>query len=339
MRNSSRRGCRVRVLATMIALVAAAGGVAGCGRGSGEGSLSVVRVAALRVVDDAPLFIAQRRGLFARAGLDVRVTMVAQSPQAVPKLVNGSIDVVAGANYVSFFQADAHGVLPLRVVADAYQTLPHVTAVLPAPAMKDQITTPGDLRGKTVAFSVLKSVTTMTFDKMLPTISGVDPASVHHVEVAFPRMIAALKTNSVDAAYTIEPFTYAAEQQLGVQPIFDPTGPGTDQTSGPTAAWPMSGYLAPKHWVDTHPHVAAVFQRVIQQAQAIANKDPAAVERVLPTYTKIDKKTAANIALGYFPTSLSAKRLQRVADLAAESQLLPADFTVTPLIYTPKGHP
>lgn len=333
-----RRHAAARVLMAGMAVAVASSGVAGCGSAPPATSPTEVRVAALSAVDDAPLFIAKRRGLFRKAGLRVKISMVAQSTQAVPKLVNGTIDVVAGANYVNYFQAAARKVLRLRIVADGYQTLPHVTAVLPAPGMKDKITTPGDLKGKKVAFSVLKSVTTMTFDKMLSTVSGVKPEEVDHVEVAFPRMLATLKTDSVDAAYTIEPFTTAIEKQLGVKPILDPTGPGTDQTSGPTAAWPMSGYLAPKRWVDDHPKVAAAFQKVIQQAQAIADKDPAAVRRVLPAYTAIDENTAAIITLGYWPTSLSAKRLQRVAELANESGLLPANFEVAPLIFTPGGH-
>lgn len=299
--------------------------LAGCGGGAEPST--VVRVAALTVVDDAPLFVAQRQGLFRKAGLDVRIRTMAQSTLAVPSLLNGSVDVVAGANYVTFFQAQARRTLRIRVLADGYRTRPGVTAVLPAPAEKTTIRGPSGLRGKKVAFSLLNSVTTMTFDRVVR-----ESGTVEHVKVPFPDMITALRTHSVDAAYTIEPFTTAAQAQLGVHPILDPT-PAT----GPTSNWPMSGYISLARFPRERPGITVRFQRAIHQAQALCDADRSQVERVLPTYTQITPSTARGIHLGRFPANLSPDQLQRVADLAITSHLLPPGFQVGPLVVPPRS--
>ena len=50
-------------------------------------------------------------------------------------------------------------------------------------------------------------------------------------------------------------------------------------------------------------------------AQAYADANPAAVRQILPTYTKVTAQAAQHLVLNYFPATLSAAQLQRVADL------------------------
>ena len=306
----------------------AAGGLAllltACGaRPAHTGPLTVVHVAALPVVDDAPLYIARQKGLFRAEGLDVKIKTIAQSTLAVPGLLNGTIDIVGGANYVSFFQAAARKVLDVQIVADAYQTTSGVAAVLTMPDERDKIRDPRDLQGKKVAFSLLKSVTTMTFDESMRA-HDVDPTKVDHVEVAFPQMAAALKSHSVDAAYMVEPFITAAQEKLGAREVLDPV-------TGPTNQWPMSGYISTRKWTDAHPQAAAAFQRAMFRAQAQTRR--ADVEKILPTYSKINRRTAAVITLGTYPSSISATRLRRVEDLMYRSGMLPHHLDVDALIY------
>jgi NitT/TauT family transport system substrate-binding protein len=69
-----------------------------------------ITVAALPIVANAPVYIAQEEGLFARAGLHVTIEPVAQSTAAIADLLHGSVDVITGANFVSFFKAQDAGI-------------------------------------------------------------------------------------------------------------------------------------------------------------------------------------------------------------------------------------
>ena len=68
-------------------------------------------------------------------------------------------------------------------------------------------------------------------------------------------------------------------------------------------------------WCQRYPKTAAAVAQAIDRGQAIADVDRPMVESVLHTYTTINKQAAAIMALGDFPTRVSAVHLQRVPDL------------------------
>ena len=81
--------------------------------------MTSIVVGALPVIDTAGLQVALKEGFFAQAGLNVTVKSVTQSTAAIPDLLHGSIDVIAGGNYVSFFEAEANGTFPVEILAPA----------------------------------------------------------------------------------------------------------------------------------------------------------------------------------------------------------------------------
>src|SRR6201986_5206766 len=131
-----------------------------------------ITVGALPVVDSAGLYLANKLGYFKQEGLTVKVTSVAQSTQAIPDMLHGTIAVIDGANYVSFIEGQA----------------------LPSSG----ITKPADLAGKPVAVNLTNNTQTLTLTAVLKA-DGVDPSKVKYVVVPFPNMVTALKAKQVDA--------------------------------------------------------------------------------------------------------------------------------------------
>lgn len=297
-----------------------------CGGGSDESTSanglekSTLNVAGLAVVDDAALYIAKQKGLFKKEGLNVNIKTLTQSTQAIPSMLRGDVDLSAGGNYVSFFQAKAANTFDLRVVAEGYQC---DKDVIPLLTNKSDIKDPEDLKGKKVAVNLTNSVLGMSANAVLKS-NNVDPSTVHYVQVPFPEMTAALQKGQVDAAIMVEPFASAASKELGAHKVID-------TCSGPTEKEPLSGYMATDQFVQKNPKTVAAFQRAIKAAQAMA-ADRKVVEDVLPTYTKIDKKTAAVITIGSYPTSTKAERLQRVADLMKSAGILKSPLNVSDLV-------
>lgn len=310
---------------TAVIAVISATLLAGCGGDTGSSGngpeKTSLNVAGLAVVDDAPLYIARDKGLFKKQGLNVKVTTLTQSTQAIPGLLRGDIDIDAGGNYVSFLQAHAKGAIKLRILADAFHCATDVVPVLTLPS--SPIKKPADLAGKKIAVNITNNVQTMMINAVLRS-DGVNPSTVKYVQVPFPDMSAALQKNQVDAVSAVEPFASDIKARLKARKI-------TDSCTGPTKEFPLSGVFATDQFVADNPKTVAAFQRAYAQAQKLA-ADRATVEAALPGYTKISASAAKGIALGDFPPGLDAPTIQHVSDLMKSSGLLPKPVSVAPLL-------
>jgi len=278
-------------------------------------------VGALPVVDTAGLYLALKNGYFKQAGLDVTVTPIQQSTAALPDMLHGTVDIVAGANYVSWFQADAKGTASLKVLASGTVCTPTTFGVLALPS--SHITKPADLAGKTVAVNLTNNVQTLTTDVMLKA-AGVNPSSVHYVVIPFPDMITALTAHRVDAISAVEPFATGAKA-AGAQMVLS-------ECQGPTASFPLSGYFATSSWVQSHPNTARAFQQALEKGQAYAGSNPASIRSILPTYTKITSAAAAKLELNSYPSTLDASPMQRIVTMMVSGGMLAKPLDVNSLL-------
>jgi NitT/TauT family transport system substrate-binding protein len=189
--------------------------------GSSGGTLekTTLNVGALPVADDAALYLAIKNGNFKQVGLTVNAVPVAQSTQAIPDMLHGTVDIIAGANYVSYFLAQSKGALSFKVLVEATACKTNTFGVYTLPSSK--ITTPAQLAGKSIAVNINPNVQTLTIGAILKADS-LSPTSVHYVVIPFPEMVAALKAHRVDAISTIEPFITAAKQSLGAVSALSP---------------------------------------------------------------------------------------------------------------------
>ncbi|HEX3957631.1 MAG TPA: ABC transporter substrate-binding protein [Trebonia sp.] len=281
-----------------------------------------VVVGALPVVDTAGLYLALKNGYFKQAGLDVTVDPIQQSTAALPDMLHGTVDIVAGANYVSWFQAQAKGTVSLKILASGTVCTPATFGVLALPS--SGITKPANLAGKTIAVNLTNNVQTLTANTMLKA-AGVNPSSVHYVVIPFPDMITALKAHRVDAISAVEPFVDGAKA-AGAQQVLS-------ECQGPTASFPLSGYFATSTWAQSHPNTARAFQQALEKGQAYADANPGAVRSILPTYTKITSAAAAKLALVSYPSTLDAAPMQRVVTMMVSGGLITKPLDVSALLF------
>lgn len=277
---------------------------------SSNGGRVTVRVAGLPLVDCAMLYVAQDRGLFEKEGLDVRITQVQQSLQALPALAKGQIDMVASANYVTYLQAHEQGTLDIRIVAEAIRAAPKMMDVL---VSKDSdIKTVADLKGKKLAVNVLNNVQSLTFDEILEE-QGVG-APVYR-QIPFPQMGAALEKGQVDAVHAVEPFDSSIQDELGARVI-------VDGSSAPVESIPLSGYITTQQFATENAKPLAAFQRAIKAAVKIAAEDPSIVRDILPTYTKVSAEQAKEIDLPAYPPTMDSRQIARITDLMEKQGML-----------------
>lgn len=315
--------------ATAAALLPAAL-LAGChlpGLGSGLEQTSIT-VGGLAVVDDAPLYLAARDGLFRAQGLNVTIRTFGSPQQELQALVAGQVDVAAGSD-TTFFQAEADGGGNLRMVADGYQAAPNVIEVLAKPG--SGITRPQDLSGKRIATplpdvssnSAIGNVEQLTTSAVLQS-DTVDPNTVQWDPMAVSDMTAALRDGHVDAILATEPYITNAERELGAVEVLD-------SCSGPTADESLSGYFSMSAFALDDPHTLRAFRSALVEAQAMA-AEPGAVQGSL-SYAGVDSATASLITMGIYPTSLDAGRLQGIADLMFQSGMIAKPVNVSSMIF------
>src|SRR5215472_1558322 len=129
----SRRAAQARALlaaASGLAALAAAGcaGTAGAG-----GSVAnTITIAAVPGVENAPIYLAKKEGLFAAAGLKNVVIKTYSSDAAELNALQGAQADIAASDYGSIFfqQAKSHD---LRILGDGYDAGPGVLEILTLP--------------------------------------------------------------------------------------------------------------------------------------------------------------------------------------------------------------
>jgi NitT/TauT family transport system substrate-binding protein len=287
--------------------------VAGAQPASPDGTVTLT-VAATPGIDDAPLYLAYKDGLFQSEGLKVKISSYQSVTRELQALTSGKVDVAAG-DYADFFYAEAAQRADLRVVADGYHAAPGVMEVLTLP--NSGITTPQDLEGKTIGTTepqlipvqkngVPYSLETVATQSVLDN-DGVNLARITWMPLPTGDLIDALANHQVNAILIQEPYIYEAESKLGAIEVLD-------SCSGATASLPLSGYFAAGSFARKNPDALQDFRSALQRAQADAAL-PGPVEAVLAQHSGMSMETASLVTVGDYPTSLDAASLQRVADL------------------------
>jgi NitT/TauT family transport system substrate-binding protein len=326
---TAARAGRRRSLHRVLAVVTVAGATAaaaGCGSTAkatspaGPEKANVV-VAAVPGEGSGGLYIAQERGLFAKQGLHVTIKPATSSSTVVPAMLHGTVDVAYG-QYTSYIAVDAAGIAKMRILAAGYSLGPHVQEVI-VPGSAHMMTLAA-LKGKTIAVNALNGETA---DLLFTALSsyGVTPAQVHLVVIPFPAMPAALAAGRVNAAYEIEPFLTEAVKQHGVQAL-------ADIDNGATQNFPIAGYGVLASWAAKYPRTAAAFTKAIQQANAIAATNLAALQHAFTTQLHLSPQITGVMATGSFPTNANTVQLQRVADLMLQYGQLKHQFSVKTIV-------
>jgi NitT/TauT family transport system substrate-binding protein len=297
-------------LAITAAIAALALTAAGCGgddkpSASGTGpEKTTLNVGMLPVGDLAQFQLAIDRGYFKAEGLTVKSQMLQGGAEAVPRLKSKNLDISAGA-WVPFFIAQESGAVKLHAVAPAFDSGPGTHTIL---VPKDSpIKTVKDLVGKKIGINVKHNLGSLLIQATLQPQGVKLDDQRDFVAIPFPQMEAALKSKSVDAVQAVEPTSSQMQKNLGARVL-------VDLSAGPTAKFPLAGYVSTEEFAKDNPKTVAAFNRAISKAQAQLT-DTSVAAQVIPKYTKITPAAAAAMKYGTYPATLNAADLKRVSDL------------------------
>ncbi|TVZ04296.1 ABC transporter substrate-binding protein [Trebonia kvetii] len=340
--------------ASAVALAATAALAAGCSSassGSGNASLEAslptnfgapekteLNVAVVPAMDSAGFFIAMHDGLFAKEGLTIKYTPAISSETAVAEQLKGQLDI-SGGNYVSYINEAALNHQPIEVVAEGSIMQQGAQTIFTMPDSK--IKTIGQLKGHLVGVNAPGNIDYLLGVSVLSE-NGVDPKSVNFPNatmkafsatggaIPFPFMAGDLASGKISAAIMPEPFASQAEQEYGAVPL-------ADLNQGATSDFPIEGYVATKAWAAKYPNTLKRFLAALETGQEIADTDRSAVETAFESIDKpqdgqVTKGIGAVMALDTYPIGVDATRLQRVANVMFQFNLLPSTFNVSNML-------
>jgi len=295
---------------------------AGCSSGgSGTGAVSAtITIAAAPGVDDAPLYLAQQKGLFGAAGLHVVIKNFGTDGQELAAIENGSAQIAASDYGNIFTVQEKTG--DLRLLADGFDAGPGSAEILSLP--KNNITN---------ALALQNSPIGLPSDSISSTATGVSAslyvAAAREVmsdymasgadTLTWSRMsqsqeIAELQSGKLKAALLTQPYIYDAESGLGATPVLD-------AFSGGTASLPISGYVATSAWVRGNAQAVTDFQSAIEQAQSDASMT-GTIQQVLSKLSGFTSLDADMVNVGTYPTATNVGELQRVTELMTNEAML-----------------
>ena len=212
--------------------------------------------------------IATYNGVFAKHGLDADITLIGINTNIPPAIVSDSIQI-GGPTSTVFLQA-VDGGLDLVAIAGASVMDPSRTTIAVVEGRPDD-PEPEDFVGKKVGAPGIGAFLHVLFRKWLID-RGVDPKKVNYVEVTFPTQNDALKSGSVDAVLTAEPFVSAhrRSRQLAASPRITPWIS--------SALDPIIEYVTTRDWRRKKSRGGKAFREAIAEAAAIVNADPQEAE-------------------------------------------------------------
>ncbi|MFD1047135.1 ABC transporter substrate-binding protein, partial [Kibdelosporangium lantanae] len=189
-----------------------------------------IRLGVLKVTDTAPLFVAQREGIFEKHGLRPKfVTMELTGDQRID-LEHGQADVTFDS-WVTIFLNVADGA-DWVVLGEAYQTGPRSTGLLVS--RSSRLRSVKDLAGKRVGVNNLRGLGVLLTNSVLAT-NGMKPSDVQYVEMPFDNLAGAINNGDITAGWMVEPYLTRAQLDVGCVML-------ADTAVGATSDFPQSGY-------------------------------------------------------------------------------------------------
>ena len=284
----------------------------------------------MKIVDNAPMFVAMERGFFKAAGLELEALPMAGGAVIVQGVTSGDLQI-GWTNVISLYQAHVEG-FDFKFIAGGATNVKgtndtHALLV----AKGSPINGAKDLEGKTVAVNTLNNIVHLMALAWLDK-NGASSAKVKFVEIPFPQMEAALVAGKIDAASAQEPFPSAALTKDVARVLANPW-------SDVSGKFLIASWFASEKWLQKNKQTAQAFIAALNRGIDAVGADPKGSRDTIAKWTGLNPDLAGKIPLPVFEKGVSEKDLQVTIDLTQKYKLIPRAFKARDVIsdLAPKG--
>jgi NitT/TauT family transport system substrate-binding protein len=290
---------------------------------------AILRVETIPTDNATPILYAQRAGLFAKAGIDVRIDKAGSGAAIAAAVLAGSFDIGL-SNLVTLMSAHVRGVgFTLLAPAGIYRsTTPFSELVV---ARDSPARTGKDLDGKTIGTPALDSLSTLVVSAWVDRHGG-DSRTLKYVEIPINAMQAALEEHRIDASMMNDtPLSTALAS--GTVRIF---APAMDAVA---PEFPYTGWFAASDWAAKHRDLVAAFARVVGTATAYTNAHHRETAEMLAAFSGLPLDVIERSNRSEAGTVLRLSEIQPLIDLAAKYKIIPQAFPARDLVDSSVARP
>ena len=281
------------VLAGLAALVALGVSVGSAPAQGIEKPKLVIGVGGKALLYYLPLTIAERKGFFKEAGLDVEINDFAGGAKSLQALVGGSVDLVTGA-YEHTIRMQAKG-QDIRAVLELGR-FPGI-AIGISKAKAASYKGPADLKGMKIGVTAPGSSTNVMANFVLAQ-AGLTPQDASFIGVgSAASALAAIRNGQIDAISHLEPVLSMLEKDGDIKVVIDTrTEEGTRALFG--GSNPAAVLYIKKEFIDKNPNtVQAATNALYKALQWIAKATPEEIAATVPEEYLLGDKTLYMLAV------------------------------------------
>jgi NitT/TauT family transport system substrate-binding protein len=282
-----------------------------------------IQIGCTATSDCASAMVAADEGIFKKHGLNAEMLLIGLNSNIPAAVLSNSIQI--GGPTSTVFLQSVDGGLDLVAVSGA-SVMNKVSNDAIAAFVRNgvEIKSAKDFVGKKVGAPGLGAFLHVLFRKWLME-NGVDPRSVNFVEVTFPTMNDILKSGTVDAVLTAEPFV-ARMTAAGTGYVGARYGAELARTE------PIIFYAASRDWVEKNPDAVAKFRAAIAEAAAIVNSDRDKVSVAVSKFTRQPLELVKMAPPNYSEPVLKPEQLAWWIDVMAQQKMLQSKLDLGKLI-------
>ncbi|MFN3307706.1 MAG: ABC transporter substrate-binding protein [Anaerolineales bacterium] len=263
----------------------------------GQGGGETLRMAVLPIVDNLPMVIAQREGIFAKYGLQVEFIPVASAAERDQVIVAGQADgMINDIISTLLYNKDS---IQVQIVRFARVATPEAAQYHLVVSASSGINETSQLKGVPIGISQGTIIEYIT-DRLLER-EGFQPSEIQKIAVPkIPDRLALLSSGELKAATLPDPFSYLAVQQGGRFLLQDSKYP----------EYSHSTYAFRKAVIDQKPQAIRAFLAAIEEAVVQINLSPTQYANLLVEEKLIPAPLAGSYQTPPFPPkSIPAEQL------------------------------
>jgi NitT/TauT family transport system substrate-binding protein len=282
-----------------------------------------IQIGCTATSDCASAMVGVDEGIFKRHGLDVEMTLIGINSNIPAAILSNSIQI-GGPTSTVFLQAVDGGLDLVAVGGASIMNKSSNDTIAAFTRTGVEAREAKEFVGKKVGAPGLGAFLHVLFRKWLIE-KGVDPKGVNFVEVTFPTMTDVLKSGSVDAVLTAEPFVTRMTQA------------GTGKVGALYAAElqrtePIIFYAASREWAEKNPDAIKKFRDAIAEAANIVNTDRDKASASIAKFTKQPLELVKLNPPNYSEPVLKSEQLAWWIDVMKQQNMLQSKVDLNKLM-------
>jgi NitT/TauT family transport system substrate-binding protein len=290
---------------------------------NGAQAQTKIQIGCTATSDCASAMVGVDEGIFKRLGLEVEMTLIGINSNIPAAILSNSIQI-GGPTSTVFLQAVDGGLDMVAVGGASIMNKSSNDTIAAFTRTGVEAKEAKEFVGKKVGAPGLGAFLHVLFRKWL-TEKGVDPKGVNFVEVTFPTQNDVLKSGSVDAVLTAEPFVTRMTQA------------GTGQVGARYAAElqrtePIIIYAASREWAEKNPDAIRKFRDGIAEAAKIVNGDRDKASASISKFTKQPLEMVKLNPPNYSEPVLKSEQLAWWIDVMKQQNMLQSKVDLNKLM-------